>query len=468
MTGVSGLNLFLRDGSPSLQNQALQFLVNGLSLETDVQVRGGILDVLADLRSAHLSQGALDEALRTAVERNRSLTKEIVTGWPKGVLKQKKLILAKFKIAGLDLDGNEGEIPAKVIAGLTNEQYLALLDAEHGPFQALNPAQEVPLTSLSKAIETLVALGATVSDFEGMYCEKCDFSKATRPLDGAIFDQAYLARADFAHVSLQGASFRYADIAGTNFFGADLTKANLKSQERKLAGKGLRYLFPMLECAKLRGADLTGLPLVFFHKSFSTTSSSGLEFDINVPRMASVQLDESTKLDAFTITVGFEITDDYLKHHPTAPAVEPLTKDRSGLWEMPLFESAEARGDFQRFHATFAEDASKYTDTTGLMDWSLAVDDLKSLGGDAFMLRGYVDQPALKMLPLYSQFVDAVRALPVPNTRVGKVAQAWSDKAANAWETLKPVSCSEHPRGFSKMTVFNLGTHDSTSGPDND
>ena len=105
MTGVSGLNLFLRDGSPSLQNQALQFLVNGLSLETDVQVRGGILDVLADLRSAHLSQGALDEALRTAVERNRSLTKEIVTGWPKGVLKQKKLILAKFKIAGLDLDG---------------------------------------------------------------------------------------------------------------------------------------------------------------------------------------------------------------------------------------------------------------------------------------------------------------------------------------------------------------------------
>jgi hypothetical protein len=56
---------------------------------------------------------------------------------------------------------------------------------------------------------------------------------------------------------------------------------------------------------------------------------------------------------------------------------------------------------------------------------------------------------------------------------VGKVAQAWSDKAAKAWETLKPVSCSEHPRGFSEMTVFTgthdiTGTHDSTSGPDND
>ena len=70
MTGVSGLNLFLSDGNSLLQNQALLYLVNGLSLETDVRVRGAILDVLADLPQGRLSQAALDHGLRIAIERN--------------------------------------------------------------------------------------------------------------------------------------------------------------------------------------------------------------------------------------------------------------------------------------------------------------------------------------------------------------------------------------------------------------
>jgi len=49
MTGVSGLQLFLTDRSPLFQRQALHFLINGLSLETEVRVRGAILDVLAGL-----------------------------------------------------------------------------------------------------------------------------------------------------------------------------------------------------------------------------------------------------------------------------------------------------------------------------------------------------------------------------------------------------------------------------------
>ena len=50
MTGVSGLNLFLNDASSPLQSQALQFLINRLSLETDARVQGIILDVLNDLK----------------------------------------------------------------------------------------------------------------------------------------------------------------------------------------------------------------------------------------------------------------------------------------------------------------------------------------------------------------------------------------------------------------------------------
>jgi hypothetical protein len=70
MTGVSGLQLFLNDRNPLLQKQALQFLINGLSLETDKRVRGAILNVLADLPSGKPFQAALDAGLRTAVERH--------------------------------------------------------------------------------------------------------------------------------------------------------------------------------------------------------------------------------------------------------------------------------------------------------------------------------------------------------------------------------------------------------------
>jgi hypothetical protein len=49
LTGVAGLNLFLSDRNSSLQRQALQFLVNRLSLETNTQVQGAIVDALADL-----------------------------------------------------------------------------------------------------------------------------------------------------------------------------------------------------------------------------------------------------------------------------------------------------------------------------------------------------------------------------------------------------------------------------------
>jgi hypothetical protein len=85
MTGVSGLELFLNDGSPLLQKQALQFLINGLSLETDPRVRGAILDGLSDLLPGRPSQVALDAGLRTAVERDRNLTRSILANWQRRI-----------------------------------------------------------------------------------------------------------------------------------------------------------------------------------------------------------------------------------------------------------------------------------------------------------------------------------------------------------------------------------------------
>lgn len=150
MAGVSGLNLFLNDSNSPLQSQALQFLINRLSLETDARVQGIILDVITDLKPGYPSQQALDDGLRTAVERDRSLTKSIVSAWRKRIIRQQKLSLEKAKVN--DLGANEFEIPAQIIEALSIEQYLALLDAEHGPFERLEEPENMPLRGLSNVI----------------------------------------------------------------------------------------------------------------------------------------------------------------------------------------------------------------------------------------------------------------------------------------------------------------------------
>jgi hypothetical protein len=467
MTGVSGLELFLYDdGSPLLQKQALQFLVNSLSLETHMRVQGAILNALADLPPGRPSDKALDAGLRIAIERNRSLTRSIVGNWSGRIAQQQKQALARFKIPNLDLDKLGDEIPAQVLASLTTEQYLALLDAELGPFERLDPSEDVPLKGLSEAISTLVARGAINVDFTAIYCEHCNFSKA-KSLDRAKFDGAYLSRADFAHVSLREASFHNADIGGTNFFGADLTNADLRAEwiyrSQYFVKKGFTFLLPLLECANLRGADLSGQPLVLFEKKFDTTSDNEVAYLIFLPRMISVQLDTSTKLDNFTILTAISISDEYLKQHTAAPEVQPLTKQRSEPWENPLAEGKVQTGPHRlwRFHGTFAEDAPKYTSTYTMIDRQigavieqpLGTFGLQALGKDAFMLRGFIDQSGLKALPFYARFVERVRALSVPEDRAAKAAEAWRHKAANTWARMKPTSCTEHLTDLSTLVL---------------
>jgi len=466
MTGISGLEFTLGDrNNPLLQKQALRFLINGLSLETDTRVRGAILDVLADLEPGQPSQAVLDEGLRTAVERNRSLTRAITDNWPRRVSQQKKETLAKFKVAGLDVGAMGDEIPVRVLASLKTEQYLALLDAEHGPFERLTPTEEVPLIGLRTAIGTLLARGATSRDFKAIYCEGCDFQKA-KALDEAVFDGAYLTGADFSHVSLRGASLRNADIGGASFFGADLSKADLRLDQLKrgFASKVLRSQLPLLECAKLGGADLSGQPLVLFEKDFDTTSSSGLTYSILLPQMISVAVDGSTRLDSFRILIAIGVTDDYLKQHPAAPEIKVLTTERESGWDNPLVAGSWFSPGFRRIQGHFAQDAAKYATTTAMLDWEVEADELGRLGKDAFMLRGFVDQPALKALPLYARFVEAVNALSVPRGPVAKAAQGRSDKAAKTWAATKPPSCSEPPRG--REFLFDLGSYASTYAGD--
>lgn len=458
MTGVSGLELFLSNSNASLQKQALQFLVNGLSVEQDTRVRGAILNVLTEL-PGRPSQAALNAALRTAVERNRSLTKSIVDNWPRRIAQRKRETLAKFEITGLDLDRIGDEIPAHVLAALTTEQYLALLDSEHGRFTSLDAREYVPLIGLRTAIETLVARGATTLDFKDIYCEECNFTRA-KSLDRAIFDGAYIANANFAHISLRGASFRDADLGGTSFFGADLTNADLRTGrlQRGFAIRGDWEHLPLLECTKLRGANLSGQPLLLFIKEFDTTTAAQPTYEIVLPRMSSVQLDASTKLDAFRILTAIKISDDYLKQNTTAPEVQHLIKVRSGVLENPLAKGYWQTPNFWRFHGTQGEDVAKSTFTVAMMDWDFGPSNIKDLGEEAFMLRGFVDQSALKALPLYSRFVNTVGALSVAGDGGAKAARTWSDTAGFA--KVKPLPCSERVAPTAAL-LFHLSTDES-------
>jgi hypothetical protein len=98
-----------------------------------------------------------------------------------------------------------------------------------------------------------------------------------------------------------------------------------------------------------------------------------------------------------------------------------------------------------------------------MMHWALGANDLGRLGEDAYMLRGFVDQPTLKALPLYSKFVDAVAALNVPKGDAAKAAQAWSEKATKTWTTMKPLPCTEH--ASAGKLLLDLGSRSSTYTP---
>jgi hypothetical protein len=158
------------------------------------------------------------------------------------------------------------------------------------------------------------------------------------------------------------------------------------------------------------------------------------------------------------------ITDDYLKKHPTAPEVQHLTSSRNNSWESLLLDGVWMTPDFPRIHGDFAEDEAKHTTTVAMNKWNIKADDLKRLGKDAFMLQGFVDQPTLKKLPLYSQFVDSVGSLHVPDGNAEKAAQAWSKKAEKTWTTLKLLPCGEHPTAHALL--FDLGLYSSTYAPE--
>lgn len=422
VTGVSGLRLFLVDSDKTLFGPTLQFLVNAVSLETEPRVQSAILDVLADLKPVEADGHALNEALKTAVVRNRNLTKSVADALDVRLERERAKRLAKIKSLDLPADGISSSTLVKLASELSAGEYLDYLEAEHGPFERLEPDEGIVLQGLAKTISIFIALGAKIEDLSGIYCEKCDFT-AARDLEGVAFSKSYLSGADFSHVNLKRSSFRDADIGGTYFYAADLRGADLASIDlgwEVFASADRDAAFPLLDCAQLQGADLSGLVVLELARLFTSDREGGYLAAITSPNVISAQMDSSTKIEYIETVVTTSITDSYIAKYPD---------DRTAAITRPGGETVEG--------STFIKDGSQIgthrTHHTPLGEWAgateyteLEPDDAKSLkgtdaGAHAALVQAVFRQKGWKSVPL----VEEILALPADKLAFGSGCLTW-------------------------------------------
>ena len=406
ITGVSALRLFLSERDSSLQSQALHFLVNAISLETDLLVQSAIFDVFSELKTVEVSQSALDESLRTAVERNKSFSFTIQNQWHDRVAKDQKQIIVQYLTPPTRADQIPSPIPQKLIAKLSLEGYLNYLEAERGPFERLEPNLDVPLRGLARLIPTLLEFGADTTDLSGIYCEDCDFTKSGN-LSGVKFDNSYLVRANFSRVDLRNASFKQANLSGTVFFAADLSNADLTTEETESIDWNPG--FPLFECANLKGADLSGIPLLVYKEEFSTYYFGERGGSVSVPRMLASQIDNSTKLRSFGIIIVTSVSDAYLLKHPRDATFALFHRDRDNFSENPILEDVWSSGAFRRFTAAFAADEAVYSRTMIIQQHEINSANISRIRPTVKAhLRGFLDQTPLTSIQLLSDFTKAL------------------------------------------------------------
>jgi hypothetical protein len=400
ITGVSALRLFLSERDSALQTQALHFLVNAASIESDPLVQAAILDVFHQLKTSGTSQSTLDETLTTVVQRNKSLARSIEEQLSKRIVEDQKQTIAQYAPLKLQMDQIPTPIPMSLSAKLPLEEYLKFLEAERGPFDLLEPRLAVPLHSLAQLITTLLAVGARGTDFSGIYCNDCDFTKSG-DLRGAKFDDAYLEHANFSHLSLRNASFKRSHLSNTIFFAADLYQSDLTNNVPSPKG------IPLFECADLRGADLSGTPLLMYNEQFQTT---GVTTEVFAPRMLSALIDRATKLESFGVIVVRSFSDSYLRENVDVRFVV-LKGDLAYRDENSLLEHwwSMSRPEYRRRKTFFSVNEGEYNQTNRIQYVRITRENVSRIRLKVRpWLRGLLNQPPLTLLSLLSTFSNTV------------------------------------------------------------
>jgi hypothetical protein len=449
MTGVSGLALFLRNPEDPLQKQSLEYLVNSLSIEGDSRIQSALLATLESIPAGILSQESLDNALKTAVARNRDLTLSLLADRQFNLNKEKQRLINELAIVGpvLKVDG-DAFVPAKAIEDLETKSYLRLLDLERGPFEIRHDKNMFTLRGVARAIEKLVQLGARGVDFKEIFCEYCDLSSAGN-IDGGDFTGAFLSGANFSSVSLRRASFFNADIGGTIFFGSDLTEANLTSPSSlNLVSHEPAQVVPILECANLEGADLTGQRLLVVDHEYSTVGSA--EFRIFATRLTNAKVNSYTKMADIGIVAAEGVTDFYVMSHIGSREVEFLTKSRTQFLEIPFLDGAFSFPVYRRMHAEeYAVDADKWTRTRYYANSRVTDRSVDRLTPEAKVMRGFISEPALSLIPIVAKF----------NARLELLAKAGGSPGDPIWKLADPVSCDKAPDAGTELVLSGTVRH---------
>ena len=286
VAAVGGLSLFLTEDRKDFHTAALTYLVGAAAVEDDPAVQTTFVHALSAVRNK-LQPEALNSALRLAIVHSRRMSEQLIADTGKWKDERNEFLNGALNLRGKDR--SEYEID-RLVDTLALTRYFEFLDrfqprtyksrrvliGGRDPAATLHvPADATELgrlATLANLIEQLVLLGAHSTDYSGMYCEKCDFSRAPPGhFVGARFQGAFLRHANFSFQNLKKAQFIDTDLRGATFFRADLSDATIdltmgrdygvnSHQRRKLSPISLHDLpFPALQCATLVGATLNGL-----------------------------------------------------------------------------------------------------------------------------------------------------------------------------------------------------------------
>ena len=342
VAAVGGLSLFLTEDRKDFHTAALTYLVGAAAVEDDASVQTTFVHALSAVKNK-LQPDALNAALRLAIVHSRRMSEHLIADTGKwdderneflnNSLKQRRRVRSEYDIGTL-------------VNSLARTEYFEFLDRFHprthksrrifadgrDPAATLHvpndPVELGRLATLASLIERLVLLGAYSPDYSGMYCEKCDFSRAPPGhFVGARFVGASLRGANFSFQNLKRAQFIDTDLRGAIFFRADLSDATISltkgrnddvnpRQVRALSAISLDDLpFPALQCATLTGATLRGVAVGHIRIVLESTD---IEFiDFHRPR----SWEWPTTLTDAQIVVEVWISDAWLNTRPPDWAV---------------------------------------------------------------------------------------------------------------------------------------------------
>lgn len=330
LAGVAALRLLVYSNDRERQYSALHFLISALSIEEEVTVQDAITDLFRQLEPKSLNAVALSNALTSALERNRFLTRQVVDSELDAFRKATRERASKLLNVSLDqLKGTserigydtipEQTISDHYVSQLSFHDYIDLFSSRRHPFEGMEAGNRKSLYDLAQIIQKLISLGATATDFSGIYCEGCNFANAVLPRSN--FERAYLSRSDFSRATLPGSIFRNADLVGVTFFSANLAGADLSVSEMSettpaaLMLKEQWVTFPILTCATLTGANLYRRPLTavsVFAQQKPVSGKTSISLRITTAREDEVIGDKNIDVVHIPVVFSISLSDVYL------------------------------------------------------------------------------------------------------------------------------------------------------------